>query len=80
MWYTRGEPKPLPPMKALLRFTLLLLAGLSLAGCASQTAQVKAPSATPRVASNEDRKPISDRDYWMMRDLNNSFDRARGQP
>ena len=67
-------------MKTSIRVLLLLFAGLSLAGCASQTAQVKAPPAPARVASNEDRKPISDRDYWMMRDLNNSFDRARAQP
>ncbi len=67
-------------MKALLRLVLLLAAGLSLAGCASKTAQVKAPPAPPRVASNQDQKPISDRDYWMMRDLSNSFDRVRGQP
>jgi len=59
---------------------LLIFAGLSLAGCASKTAQVKGPPAASHVASNQDQKPISDRDYWMMRDLNNSFDRARAQP
>ena len=67
-------------MKTSIRVLLLFLTGLSLVGCASQTAQVKAPPAASRVASNQDQKPISDRDYWMMRDLNNSFDRARKEP
>lgn len=66
-------------MKAPVRLVLLLLASLALAGCASQTAQRKAP-ASDRVAANQDEKPIAGRDYWMMRDLNNSFDRARNQP
>ena len=55
-------------MKTTARLALLLLAGLSLVGCATtQTASV-APAPKPESLALND-KPLSARDHFLLRDL-----------
>lgn len=63
-------------MKTLIRLALVLFAGLSLAGCASQTAKIDSP-AVPKVASWGE-QPLHPRDYWLQRELDDKIDRAVG--
>ena len=58
------------------RFVLLVLAGLSLAGCTTRTARNQNPPVT-KVASWGD-QPLSARDYWLVREFDDRIDRARG--
>ncbi|HEX7631181.1 MAG TPA: hypothetical protein VF388_03540 [Lacunisphaera sp.] len=64
-------------MKAAPRLALLLLAGLSLTGCASHQSAEKPKSAS---AASTDDKSESGSDHWMQRNINDKFDRERGQP
>lgn len=63
-------------MKNPVHILLFLSAGLSLAGCASQTTRIKTPHVT-KVASWGDQS-LSARDYWLMREFDDRIDRARG--
>lgn len=63
-----------PPMKTIIRLALLVLAGLSLAGCASQTASRKDPPKPRTVALGD--QPLSSRDHWLMRDMEDRHDRV----
>lgn len=64
------------PMKTSSRLALVLFTGLSLAGCASQTARIDLP-ANPKVASWGD-QPLHSRDYWLQREYDEKIDRALG--
>lgn len=64
-------------MKAVLRLALLLLAGFGLTGCASHQSAEKPKSAS---AASADDKNESGSDHWMQRNMNDKFDRERGQP
>lgn len=57
------------------RFVLLVLAGLSLTGCATQTATLKKLAPAPRAVALGD-QPLSGRDYWLSRDFDDRIDRA----
>jgi hypothetical protein len=61
-------------MKTIIRFVLLVLAGLSLAGCSTKTTAQKENPA-PRAAALGD-QPLSGRDYWLSRDFDDRIDRA----
>jgi len=61
-------------MKASIRLVLLVLAGLNLVGCAFQTAARKDPP-QPRAVSLGD-QPLSSRDHWLMRDMEDRQDRV----
>jgi hypothetical protein len=63
-------------MKPSARLLLLVLAGLSLAGCTSQTAAVK-PAAKPLSVAFGD-QPLTSRDYWLHREFDDRIDRAIG--
>lgn len=63
-------------MKNLTRLTLVLFAGLSLAGCASKSAKIESP-AVPKVASWGE-QPLHARDYWLQREFDDKIDRATG--
>ncbi len=63
-------------MKTFTRLALVLFAGLTLAGCASQTARIDS-SEVPKLASWGE-QPMSSRDYWFKRDLEDKIDRAVG--
>lgn len=61
-------------MKTFTRLVLLVLAGLNLAGCASQTAAQK-ETPKPRAVALAD-QPLSSRDHWLMRDMEDRHDRT----
>jgi hypothetical protein len=61
-------------MKASARPVLLVLAGLSLTGCVSQTATRKVPPKPQAVALGD--QPLSSRDHWLLRDMEDRHDRA----
>jgi hypothetical protein len=61
-------------MKTSIRLVLLVLAGLNLAGCASQTASRKDPPKPRAVALGD--QPLSSRDHWLLRDMEDRHDRA----
>jgi hypothetical protein len=65
-------------MKTSVRMTLLLFAGLIVAGCANKTAQLKPAPATNVASLGE--TPMPPRYYWMLRDLEIRSDRDRSQP
>jgi hypothetical protein len=62
-------------MKTSARFVLLVLAGLSLAGCSTKTATLKKPAPAPQAVALGD-QPLSSRDYWLSRDFDDRIDRA----
>lgn len=68
------SPRHTPPMKTSLRLVLFVLAGLNLAGCASQTASRKDPPKSQAVALGD--QPLSSRDHWLMREMEDRHDRA----
>ena len=59
-----------------VRALLIPFAGLVLAGCASQSASRKAGATPPKDVAIAD-EPVSGRDYWMMRDLEDGLERMR---
>ena len=61
-------------MKTSARFALLVLAGLNLAGCSSQTASQQEPPKPRAVALGD--QPLSSRDHWLMREMEDRHDRA----
>jgi hypothetical protein len=63
-------------MKPSARLVLLVITGLSLAGCTSQTAAVK-PAPQPRAVAFGD-QPLTSRDYWLHREFDDRIDRAIG--
>jgi osmotically-inducible protein OsmY len=58
-------------MNAPARLALVLLAGLSLAGCATTTAGQKPQPATVAVRSEQ---PQSARDHWLMREIDDKVE------
>lgn len=64
-------------MKAPARLVLLLLAGCSLAGCAT-TKTASLPPPPVRLAFGD--QPLSARDYFFLREYNDKIDRAPESP
>jgi len=61
-------------MKTFTRLALVLFAGLTLAGCASQTAGIDSAQ-VPKLAGWGE-QPLSSRDYWFKRELEDKIDRS----
>lgn len=61
-------------MKTSVRLVLLVLVGLNLAGCASQTASQKDLPKPQAVALGD--QPLSSRDHWLLRDMEDRHDRV----
>jgi predicted small lipoprotein YifL len=64
-------------MKTSARLALLLVAGLTLAGCTSKTALNQPPA--PAIATARSGEPQSARDHFMMRDIEDKLDRQFGR-
>lgn len=62
-------------MKTSVRIGLLLLTGICLTGCATQTASREETPKTPTIALSD--KPMTARDYWFLRDIEDRMERAR---
>ncbi len=75
MCYSRCVPTP--PMKTPVRLLLLLVAGLSLAGCSTTQTATRPP---PPVAVALGDQPLSVRDYWLNREFDDKIDRALESP
>jgi hypothetical protein len=61
-------------MKTSVRLVLLVLAGLSLAGCSTKTTAQKERPAPRAIALGD--QPLSSRDYWLSREFDDRIDRA----